>query len=560
MNRPSLRKWIRPASFAALAFLLFWLAQRCGWRARLAELRDPAAFRLLVRENLAAAAALYVGVTVVGCVVLALPGVTFALLAGAAFGPLLGTALCSAATTAGAALAFLAGRFFLRDSLRPAVMKNRFLRRWLFEGGANSDLVALMVTRLVPVFPYNLQNFAYGITDIRFGRYLLYSFLFMLPGTAAYTVGSAGLTDPRRRALYFAAGAVLIVLVTLLGLLLRRRFVRAAEPAAQQQPEQPACVSCGKCTAACAFLRRRGLDFSDPARLAPLADHCFLCGKCAEVCPERIDGRARFLALRRAARRHGEAPGRGRALMLLEKRNYLFRSWRGAQGESVLFPGCSFPSFYPETTKKLVRLMAAHGIGTAFDCCGKPVAELGLERQEARILARLQKNLRRRGVRELVTVCPNCFDYLRGRLDVRVVSIYDKLAELGLGEPLPEAERAVFRPCPDRAEGAWLRAMSPWLRGGCESLCRAQCCGLGGSAAAAEPEAAAAMLDDVRDELGGRTLHVYCASCAGQFTRAGIETEHLLCAVLGSAERADVRRGLRNRAGFRFWRDRCAKR
>ena len=75
------------------------------------------------------AALLYCLVTVVGCVVLALPGVTFAVLAGLLFGPWLGTLLCLLATTVGAIIAFVVGRFFLQDSIRPLVMKNKWIKK-----------------------------------------------------------------------------------------------------------------------------------------------------------------------------------------------------------------------------------------------------------------------------------------------------------------------------------------------------------------------------------------------------------------------------------------------
>ena len=58
---------------------------------------------------------------------------------------------------------------------------------------------------------YNLQNFAYGITDVSFGHYALYSAAFLFPGTAAYTVAAAGLVDEGQRLVCFAVAAVLLV-------------------------------------------------------------------------------------------------------------------------------------------------------------------------------------------------------------------------------------------------------------------------------------------------------------------------------------------------------------
>ena len=168
----------------------------------------------------------YMVLTVVGCVVLALPGVTFAILAGLLFGPVIGTICCSLATTIGAVLAFIAGRFFLKDSIGPVVAKNRILKKWLFDDTGCNELFVLMITRLVPVFPFNLQNFAYGITDIRFSTYAIGSLIFMLPGTAMYTVGTAGLADKENRLLYIGIAVVLAVVVTIIGIILKKRYLK----------------------------------------------------------------------------------------------------------------------------------------------------------------------------------------------------------------------------------------------------------------------------------------------------------------------------------------------
>ena len=546
------QKFIRPVIFAGLTVLLLLLGRHFGWTKLLGGSDGFAALKVLVRRNLTKAILLYCAMTIVGCVVFALPGITFAVLAGVAFGPLLGTICCSLATTVGAGLAFLVGRFFLRDSLKPLVMKNRYLKKWLFDEPGKNDGFLLMITRLVPLFPYNLQNFAYGITDISFSRYLFYSCIFMLPGTAAYTVGSAGLADSGHRTVYFVTAAVLAAAVMLLGRWIKRRYVK------QKPAELPktACNSCGLCTAQCEFLRRHALDFRDSAEFSRLADHCFLCGKCTQICPQKVDGTAYMQAARRENVRQNGGKVSGLSAMRLEKTNYLFRNWRNAHAQSVLFPGCSYPSYYPETTKKLMALLGARGIGTAFDCCGKPIAELGLAEQEEKILRRLRENLRKNGVEELITVCPNCYEFLRGKLDVRVVNIYQKLADLGMGMPVSGEGLKIFRPCPDRAEGMWLRDMEVFLPAHFSSLKDAQCCGLGGSAAAKEPGAAKAMLEAVRGELKWETPYVYCASCAGQFTRNGMEPRHLLNEILGSTERANVKDSVWNRARFQWYRGR----
>ena len=109
--------------------------------------------------NYALACALYCVVAIVGCVVLALPGVLFALAAGAVFGPVVGTVLCWASMTLGACGAFCVGRYFLKDALKPRLEKSQLLNRLLFEGADRSDVFVLAVTRLVPVFPFNFLSY-----------------------------------------------------------------------------------------------------------------------------------------------------------------------------------------------------------------------------------------------------------------------------------------------------------------------------------------------------------------------------------------------------------------
>lgn len=178
-----------------------------------------------VGENLALAAGLYLLFTVFGSLFLALPGVTFAVLAGFLFGPVLGTVLCVSAATAGACAAFLAGRFFLRESIRPLAVQNRYLKKWLFDENGRNQMFILMITRLIPVFPYNLQNFAYGVTDMSFVSYAIGSFLFMLPGTAMYTVGAAGLADGQNRALCLMIAAGLAAFAAAAGIYLKKRYM-----------------------------------------------------------------------------------------------------------------------------------------------------------------------------------------------------------------------------------------------------------------------------------------------------------------------------------------------
>ena len=217
--------------FIGLVAVILVLNHILGWSSYLGETDTLAFLKNMIKDNLAGAIASYMAVTIIGSVVLALPGVTFAILAGLIFGPVLGTVLCTVSATAGAVLAFLAGRFFLRDSIRPAAMKNKYLKKWLFDESGKNQLFVLMITRLVPLFPYNLQNFAYGVTDISFVTYTVGSFVFMIPGTAMYTIGTAGLADAENRMMYIGVALAIAVVVVFAGIILKKKYI-------QEEPDE----------------------------------------------------------------------------------------------------------------------------------------------------------------------------------------------------------------------------------------------------------------------------------------------------------------------------------
>lgn len=313
------------------------------------------------------------------------------------------------------------------------------------------------------------------------------------------------------------------------------------------------CVHCGKCTKSCAFLSKYGIDIGNTEKLSELSYHCFLCGKCSEACPVGIDGRQIIWDMRRRQVRDngGAPPGGGYGMLLWEKKDYRFRNYKNGGTESVLFPGCNFPSFYPETTRYVSRLLwEKAGIGTVYDCCGKPVAELGLENEEARILEDLSKRLESSGVKEIIVLCPNCYAFFAGRLSVKIVSIYEKLKELGLGQAVEGTVR-IFPPCPDREGKELLAHIKPFLAEEPEVLTDSQCCGLGGCGSIREPALAAEMSGHYAGKDG--TICTYCGSCSGNLVRGGHkETEHLLVKILGREERADTKRSLPNRIKTKY--------
>ncbi|MDT8281561.1 MAG: VTT domain-containing protein [Gammaproteobacteria bacterium] len=122
--------------------------------------------------------------------ILFLPGSVITLAGGALFGPVLGTFLNLTGATLGAALAFLISRYLASNWIAD---KAGGKVKQLINGVEGEGWRFVAFVRLVPLFPFNLLNYALGLTKIKFMHYLLASYVFMLPGAIAYTwLGYAG--------------------------------------------------------------------------------------------------------------------------------------------------------------------------------------------------------------------------------------------------------------------------------------------------------------------------------------------------------------------------------
>lgn len=131
----------------------------------------------------------YIALFAIGTVLFA-PGALFALAGGAMFGPVFGTFFNLTGATIGASIAFLIARYIAGDWV---TRKSGGKLNRLITGVENEGWRFVAFIRLVPVFPFNLSNYAFGLTRISFVSYVVTSFITMAPGALAYTwLGHAG--------------------------------------------------------------------------------------------------------------------------------------------------------------------------------------------------------------------------------------------------------------------------------------------------------------------------------------------------------------------------------
>lgn len=140
--------------------------------------------------------AAFVGLYVLATVAF-LPGSVLTLGAGAAFGLWKGFVLVSIGSTLGASAAFLVGRYLFRDWVSRKLEKVPAFAAIAGAVGTEGWKVVLL-TRLSPVLPFNLFNYAYGLTTAGFGEYALASWIGMIPGTFLYVYLGAAAGEAAR--------------------------------------------------------------------------------------------------------------------------------------------------------------------------------------------------------------------------------------------------------------------------------------------------------------------------------------------------------------------------
>jgi uncharacterized membrane protein YdjX (TVP38/TMEM64 family) len=169
----------------------------------------------------------------IGATILMLPALPIAIAGGLVFGAVWGTVYSTVGANLGAILAFLIGRYAARDMVAGWVQKNKALKK-IDDGVKQQGWRMLMITRLVPIFPFNIQNYVYGLTDISLATYAAVTLPCMLPGTIAFNfaAGSArevilsgGQPEAIKKTLvYLAIAAVFFVLLSLIPGWIKKRY------------------------------------------------------------------------------------------------------------------------------------------------------------------------------------------------------------------------------------------------------------------------------------------------------------------------------------------------
>ncbi len=168
---------------------------------------------------------IYIIFFVIGCVAF-IPAPPMAIIAGMTFGPINGSIYTCIAALISDSSAFLIARYIAKDVVQNKIKTSKSLSK-IDNLVKNNGWRILIITRLVPGFPYMLQSYAYGITNIEFKSYILVSWILTIPGIIAFTLvgGSINCSENINKIfICLAIGGVLFTALSLIPKFLKKKY------------------------------------------------------------------------------------------------------------------------------------------------------------------------------------------------------------------------------------------------------------------------------------------------------------------------------------------------
>lgn len=176
-----MNKKLRMVLIIVALVAVFFILKQTGL---LEILADFDSFRALIENAGALGYIIYLLLYIV-VAVFSIPASIITIAAGIIFGPVLGGILALVGGTLGATAAFIVSRYIARDLIVDKFGENKIFKK-IEDGVEKNGKDFLILTRLVPVFPYNIQNYAYGVTNLNIVTYTLISLVTMAPGAFIY--------------------------------------------------------------------------------------------------------------------------------------------------------------------------------------------------------------------------------------------------------------------------------------------------------------------------------------------------------------------------------------
>ncbi len=328
------------------------------------------------------------------------------------------------------------------------------------------------------------------------------------------------------------------------------------------------CIGCGMCLLHCPTYNVIGPVFGSPGHMGGQGVYlegsrgkidesvesglylCTSCGACTEVCPAKIDTKKGITNVRMAARKakKGNLPEHSEVIASVKNYDNPWQTPRRqkpkwseglnlkSKGEVLYFAGCSTSLLFPESARRVVRLIRRCGVEPAYlgqneKCCGSTVRKLGDERLSREKAEACFEDFKKAGVKIVVTSCPGCssalnhFKELPERYGMKVQHLSQFLAErldIASMTALGDIGPITFHdPCDlGRAQGVYdepRKVIASALSSPIVEMARSRndsaCCGSGSGVKSAFPDLAKAIALDRIEMAKAAGAKVVVTSC-----------------------------------------------
>ncbi len=176
-----MKNWIKLLIFVVAVALIIFLARYYNIEEAIGGLKS------WVESQGVIAPIIYIGIYIIATV-LAVPATALTLMAAPIFGVLMGVIYVSVGANIGAGICFLIAKYFARNTVKGILDKNDKFKK-LENLTERNGYIIVAITRLVPIFPFNLLNYGFGLTNIPFKIYCFWTAICILPGTVLYVSG-----------------------------------------------------------------------------------------------------------------------------------------------------------------------------------------------------------------------------------------------------------------------------------------------------------------------------------------------------------------------------------
>lgn len=218
--------------------------------------------------------------------------------------------------------------------------------------------------------------------------------------------------------------------------------------------------------------------------------------------------------------------------------NKLFLST--GNSENVFWPGCAVLSMGSEITDKTYELLktAIPNISYSTACCGKPSKHINYGVDFKKIKKFLQSTFKENGIKNIYTLCPNCFVTLGEFSEVRVQSawhIIDKYFPETCQGILDGRKLSLHDPCPvikdieaTECVRSILHKMGAEVLEFVNNKEKTVCCGKKDMLMTLNPEKGKKVFDLRASQAPSKNIVTYCASCRDTFKQNSFNSYHVL--------------------------------